>query len=72
MRDFKNQNGCAEVVAIVVAFVAFTTWVTMLAAGTIAGFHNWYSPSFGETYLWLLLIGIVGSFFHSAANAVKK
>lgn len=60
------------VIALFLAVMAFGVWVAMLIAGAIAGNHGWYSLGFGETFLWLWAIGIVGSAWNGSLKNLKK
>lgn len=73
----KKKGGCVKSVvrvggivlgfiALIVSVSAFGAFVAMLIAGGIAANHGWYSLGFGETWLWMLGIGIVGSAFNGS------
>lgn len=69
----KKKGGCTKVagivlgfIAIIVAVSAFGAFIAMLIAGGIAANHGWYSLGFGETWLWMLGLGIVGGAFHGS------
>lgn len=63
------------VLGFIIAFLAlsfFGAWILMLIAGALAGYHNWHSPGFWETWLFLQGLAIVGRAFFPTKLDLNK